>query len=421
MVPLVEGSGAIWVAAAMSDADRLIAQQGPVEEHGLEVKLLDVPLSAYRMYYDVVSNATLWFLHHGLFDLSRRPLFDKRWGYAWEAYRDVNGHFAEATAQVAPAGATVLVQDYHLALVPPMLRERRPDVNVVHFSHTPFADPSLFSVLPKSVAAELLEGMAASDSCGFHSGRWAEAFETCCEKLLGRRTPSFVAPLGPSAQDLIATANSPEVTEAEGSLERLVGHRRMLLRVDRLEPSKNILRGMLAFDSLLRSHPELVGDVVYLAIAYPSREGLAEYQAYRAEVEALVQELNRRWATPDVEPIALMTEDNFARSVAALCRYDVLVVNPIRDGLNMVAKEGPLLNRRNGVLVLSEEAGAWDELSGFALGVNPFDVEETAERMAQALFMAPAEKAARSQSLRELASAHDPKTWLDAQLSAIDG
>ena len=344
------------------------------------------------MAYDVVSNATLWFLHHGLFDLSRRPRLDRRWTEAWDAYRDVNHAFARAVIDQAEEGAVVLVQDYHLSLVGTWLAQERPDLRAVHFTHTPFCDPDLLRVLPSAVAEELLGGMASHTACGFHARRWADNFAACCEEVLGLD----------AGHVRVAHRARPGGDRGGGRLRRVRGRGRaprraagaggmLIARVDRIELSKNLLRGFLAFDDLLRTRPEWRGRVVFLAQVYPSRESLPEYLAYRQEVEGLARLLNERWATPGWDPIILDTSDNYSASVAALVRYDVLLVNPVRDGLNLVAKEGALLNRNDGVLALSREAGAWDELGGTALEVNPFDVAGTSDVLSAALTMAPAD------------------------------
>ena len=208
------------------------------------------------MAYDVVCNATLWFLHHGLFELARRPRFDTRFRDAWDAYREVNRAFAEAVADAAPEGAAVLIQDYHLALVPAMLREARPDLHTVHFSHTPFANPDLWRVLPGDLGAELLAGMAAADACGFHSGRWADAFAACCLEQLGAAPTTFVAPLAPDPDDMAGAAASDACARELADLDAAVGDRAFVVRVDRIELSKNLLRGFAAFDDLLERHPE---------------------------------------------------------------------------------------------------------------------------------------------------------------------
>ena len=196
------------------------------------------------------------------------------------------------------------------------------------------------------------------------------------------------------------------------------GGRRIILRVDRIELSKNIVRGMLAYEELLVAHPEWRDKVVHVALVYPSRQGLAEYLAYGAEVQHTAERINQAFGTPSWTPIVLHVEDDRPRSLAALTISDVLLVNPVRDGLNLVAKEGPLLNAADGVLVLSRQAGAWEELAGAALGVNPFDVTGTANALLAALTMEPAERARRAEDLRALVLARTSADWMRDQLSA---
>jgi trehalose 6-phosphate synthase len=418
LAPLVEGTGAMWVAAAMSDADREAAASGVVEAEGFRFRSLNIDPETYRMAYDVVSNATLWFLSHRLFDLARRPRIDRRWREAWEAYRSVNRAFASAVIDEAPEGATVLVQDYHLSLVGTWLAQDRPDLRAVHFTHTPFCDPVDLRVLPTDVAEELLGGLASHGACGFHTRRWARSFEACCQEVLGLTPRTFVAPLAPDNDDIATVAASDDCAQELTALEQRIGDLRLILRVDRIELSKNLLRGFLAYEELLRSRPEWVGRVVFAAFIYPSREGLPEYLAYRQEVEVLARRINDAWATPGWTPVLLDTSDNYVASVAALLRYDVLLVNPLRDGLNLVAKEGPIVNQRDGVLALSREAGAWDELGSAALEVNPFDVAGTADVLAAALALSPDERAVHAQAVRKLAGQRSPRDWLNDQLAA---
>jgi trehalose 6-phosphate synthase len=418
LAPLVRDLGASWFAAAITDVDREAAARGMVESEGFRFRSLAVDRDAYRMAYDVVSNATLWFLHHGLFDVARRPRFDREWWEAWDAYRDVNRVFARAVADEAPEAATVLVQDYHLALVGTWLSQERPDLHSVHFTHIPFCEPGALRLLPSRVAEELLVGMGSHGACGFHARRWAANFTACCSEVLGFMPATFVSPLTPDAEDLAAVAASEAGRREAAALEEVLGNRRLILRVDRIELSKNLLRGFWAYDDLLRVHPEWREQVVFAAFVYPSREGLAEYLTYRHEVEALAESINRRWGAPGWQPVLLSASDDFPRSVAALTRYDVLLVNPVRDGLNLVAKEGPLLNRRHGVLALSREAGVWEELGGTALEVNPFDVSGTADVLARALAMTGAERRSHAAALVKAIRARAPRDWLDDQLEA---
>ncbi len=415
--PLLAGSGATWVASAMSEADRLASAQGLMVGDGLTLRTVEPDPTTYRLAYDVISNVTLWFLHHMLFDLTRRPRFDHRWQEAWTAYRAYNELFARPIVDGAADGAVVLVQDYHLTLLPGILARARPDLRLVHFSHTPFTDPSGLRILPTVAGLEMLEGMAAA-TCGFHTTRWRDAFLACCLDAGVTAPRTFVAPLASDADHLAARAASPACAAALDRLAPLIGNRRLILRVDRMEPSKNLLRGFWAYDELLRTHPRLRGEVVFLALAYTSRQTLPEYLAYGTEVEEAARRVNDTWGTATWTPVVLDVADDADRSFAALTRYDVLLVNPLRDGLNLVAKEGPLVNTTDGVLVLSREAGAHAELATEVVTVNPFDTAGTAAALAAALAMGPAERARRARALRELVSRRSPADWLADQVAA---
>jgi trehalose 6-phosphate synthase len=409
---IFEGSGVTWVACAMSEADRAAANAGLMAEKGLGLVMVDPDLDTYKMAYNVISNSALWFAHHHLFDAARRPRIDHRWLEAWDAYREVNRLFAEAVAASASDGAVVLVQDYHLTLVPAMLAKLRADLSTVHFSHTPFADPNILRMLPTAAAKELLEGMAGSNACGFHAHRWEAAFVACCRDAGVEPPATFISPLAPDVAKLHEQISNPNVERAAERLATQIGDCKAIVKIDRVEPSKNLLRGFLAFDELLRTRPDMRGRVVQVALSYASRQELPEYLAYGTEVELAARRVNE-WT-----PVILEIADDHDRSLAALTLYDVLLVNPLRDGLNLVAKEGPIVNRKDGVLALSTEAGAYDELAGASLGINPFDITETAAALETALDMSDVERAARSEELRRLVTKRRPKDWLDDQLAA---
>ncbi len=421
--PIMVGTGATWVACALDEADKVAAAAGMMNDVGLRIELVDPEPEMFSMAYNVVSNATLWFCHHHLFDSARRPRADYRWMEAWEAYRELNELFARTVADVAPEGGRVLVQDYHLALMGSALARLRPDLRTAHFSHTPFADPSVLRMLPTAVGNELLTAMAGFGACGFHTERWATAYRRGLA-LLGpdesEPGSTFVSPLSTDPDRLRASAAEPAVARELARIEELIGgpDRQVIVRVDRMELSKNLLRGFWAFEELLERQPHRRERVVFVALAYPTRQGLPEYLAYQNEVESTVARINRQWAVPGWTPIVLEVEDDYQRSLAALSRYDVLMVNPVRDGLNLVAKEGPLINTRHGVLALSREAGAFDELGPAALELNPFDVSGTAAVLAQSLDMDEDERAARAGELQKLILARKPLDWLDDQLDA---
>jgi trehalose 6-phosphate synthase len=416
--PLVAGTGALWVAAAMGEGDRAAAAAGVVDALDFRVRLVEVDPHLYGLAYDMISNQVLWFVHHGLYDLPREPAFGPDLRDAWQAYRRVNRAFADAVADIAPQGAVVLVQDYHLGLMGLALAEQRPDLDAVHFSHTPFATPTWLRVLPDHIAAELLSGLAAHRACGFHSQRWADDFTACCREVLALAPHTFVSPLAADADDVRGAAASAECDAALAEIEVEVGDRLVVARVDRIELSKNLLRGFQAFDNLLERRPEWRGRVVFLASVYPSRTGVPAYIEYQQDVEALVEHINERWAGPDWTPILYDTRDDYPRSVAVLRRADVVLVNAIRDGLNLVAKEAAIVNERDAVLCLSPEAGVWDEVGSAAVAVHPYDVAGTADALDHALRMPRGERAERAAHLRELSVARRPADWLADQVAA---
>jgi trehalose 6-phosphate synthase len=418
---ILAGSGTTWASVTMGAADREAVAQGLMHEDGLDLVPVVVDDDTYRQAYDVVANTTLWYCHHHLFDLPHRPRFDRHWRVAWEGYRAYNRAMAEVVIERAAEGDAVYVQDYHFSLLGRMLAQARPDLRTVHFLHTPFAAPAMLGVLPDDVVAELLNGMAGYAACGFHCHQWEAEFQACYEAA-GRAAPlTFVAPLGPDAGALEKEAASPECAAAAAALRAEVDGRRIIARTDRMEPSKNIVRGMLAFEELLTAYPEWRGRVVHVALAYPSRQGLAEYLAYGADVEHTAERINHAFGSEDWTPIVLSVHDDWPRSLAALTLSDVLLINPVRDGLNLVAKEGPLLNTADGVLVLSRQAGAWEELAlggGGALGVNPFDVAGTADALHAALSMDGPARATRADALRTAVRGRSAADWWDDQLAA---
>jgi trehalose 6-phosphate synthase len=430
---------AVWVCAALGDGDRIAAGAAPGgrldlaghDTGGASVRMLPIDETTFRRAYNAVANSTLWYVNHTLFDTPRQPSFDSRWSRYWNAYVDYNAAFAEALAEEAAPGARVLVQDYHLFLVPAQLRALRPDLRIGHFTHTPWAEPSYFSVLPDAIGTAILEGMLGADSVGFLSPRWAEAFVRCCVRLLGaqaggdtvrydgRSTNVRVHALGVDGAELIARAGEADVVARVDALQRRIGNRKMLLRIDRTELSKNIVRGLAAYRELLRTQPEHRGNVVHVVFAYPSRHDLPDYRAYTAEVQRLAREIDDEFATQDWSPVLLEVNDDYPRSLAALQLADVLVINPLRDGMNLVAKEGPVLSAGDVALVLSREAGAADELGDDALLVNPYDVTGTAMAMHAALRMPPEERRERRERLAKAAVSLPPREWMRAQLATL--
>ncbi|MET0421274.1 MAG: trehalose-6-phosphate synthase [Acidimicrobiia bacterium] len=411
-------SDATCVSAALSDGDRAASQRirggDPLPDLGTRVHFVEIDPELHRLHYDVVSNEVLWFVFHGIFDLPRRPTFDATFRTAWNAYVAVNEQFADAVTQLAPEDDTVLVQDYSLALVPGMLGTARPDLRVAYFAHTPFCEPDGLRVLPDHVAFALCESLAAHPS-GFHTERWALNFEASARAVLGTDAtiaPTFAAPLGPDPDAIATIAASPAVDADVAELDALVDGRKLIFRSDRIDLTKNIARGFLAYDTLLDEHPEWRERVIFVAMLNSSRATVPEYIAYRKEVEEAATRVNERWATPSWTPLVVDTRDDYEQTVAGFRRYDVMLVNPVKDGLNLVAKEGPLVNERDGVVCLSPEAGSYEELAPAVLPVHPFDVVQHADALHRALSMDDGVRVAMADRLRLLAARRTPEIWL---------
>jgi trehalose 6-phosphate synthase len=412
---------ALWVCSALSDGDREAVRRG-VGEDG--VRMLDIPADVHADAYNGIANSVLWFVHHMLYQTPLEPVFDAEFRRQWTSYETYNRAFAEALAEEAARGAAVVVQDYHLTLVPGMLRELRPDLRIGHFSHTPWAPPEYFGMLPDDVAGQVLRGMLGADRLGFLTQRWADAFTACAERFAGGLggTRIGVHGLGADADFLRKRSHETDVDERMAALREEIGEgRRTIVRVDRTELSKNIVRGLLAYRRLLQTHAEWRERVVHVAFAYPSRQDLAVYRDYTAEVRRLSEEINAEFGTPGWTPVVLNLKDDFARSLAAYRLADVALVNPIRDGMNLVAKEVPVVSDAGCALVLSREAGAFEELGEDALVVNPYDVTGTAAALHEALSMSPEERAERGKRLAAAATALPPAQWFLDQLDALRG
>lgn len=429
----LRGREGIWIASAVSEEDHAVALSGPVDVDlagtSLRVRLVDVPPAAYRASVDGFSNRVLWFVHHYLWDPPRTPTFGDEENAAWEAYQDVNRRFADAIADSAPDGGVALIQDYHLALVPEMLRKLRPDLAIGMFWHIPFAQPDYLSLLSDEWAGGLLDGMLGADIIGFQTDRWLRNFLAGARQIMGikprdrllpiggRTVRTNTYPIGVNPDHLAEIAAEPAVKVVRAGLKKWLGDRKLVLRVDRTELSKNILRGLRAYELVLERRSELRGRVVHLVLLQPSRRSVPEYREYIEQCVAAADRVNERFGP---EAVRLEISDDFPRTLAAYGLYDVLVVNPVFDGMNLVAREGPCLNRRAGVLVLSRNAGASVELAPASLLVNPVDVDQTARAISDALDMPEAERQERARRLRRLARGRPPARWLDAQLRDLE-
>ena len=439
---LVAHRGALWIASAMTDEDVAVAREAEgepveVELDGVtyQVLMVESDPAAYDRFYNVIANPILWFIQHYLWDLSNAPDIRAEEAEAWDrGYVAVNADLADAVLRTIADDSSPLVMfhDYHVYTCPALVRERRSDAFLQHFVHIPWSQPDSWRILPARMREAIYSGLLANDIIGFHTTAYCRNFLACCRELMelevdyehgavfhaGRETWVRAYPLGIDANRLDRAAASAEVAAYEAELLR---RRRdhLIIRVDRADLSKNVLRGFTAFDVFLQQHPEFRERVTFIAHLQPSRTDVPEYQEYIERIEALVAVVNHRHGTTDWMPIDLRIYENFEEAVARYKHFDLLMVNSLFDGMNLVAKEAPAVNTRDGVVMLSENTGAHEELGDCTLSVNPFDIQEQADVIHRALTMSAEERALRAARLREIARTRDPGVWISEQLADI--
>ena len=425
---LVQYHDVTWIASSITEEDRAVAGE-TLEETARDgspyrLRLVAHDRQAYDWYYNVVANPMLWFVQHSLWELPYAPKIDAAFHRAWaEGYVAVNASFAaavDAELERMP-DAAVFFHDYHLYLAPRMVRERRPNAALMHFVHIPWPQPDYWSIFPKDARCAIHDGLIANDVIGFHTERWRRNFIYSVRELLGEdvTAKTVTAPISVDSAEFVELAQSDAVLRAEQEI--LAGRpEKLVVRVDRTDPSKNIVRGFRAFELYLAAHPEMHRRVGMLALLDPSRQDIPEYAEYLGAIQREARRVNDRFQQSGWRPIDLEIADDFAKSVAAYKQFDVLLVNAIFDGMNLVAKEAPLVNERDGVVVLSENAGAHAELGEWALTVNPFDVEGQAEAIGYALSMDAGERRARLEAIRTHVHEHDLNRWTDTLLAALD-
>jgi len=443
-----------WISLAMTDADRAVASGGipvraPDELSELRLRLVDVPAERYRRYYEGISNHVLWFLHHYLLDGSGAWLGSKRTARDWrDGYCAVNDAVADAVLAELRAhpGAPVLFQDYHLYRAPERVRAACPDAQLAQFVHIPWPEARYWELLPEYMTRAIFGGLACNDVIGFQTERDAANFLDGALRFLdgaqlashgshgadgsdgaergalrwqGRRILIHAYPIAVCANEVRAAAETPAACVACDALLDDLGLddlHRLIVRVDRIDPTKNIVRGFRAYERLLEAHPEHRGRVTFLALLVRSRQTMAEYRACERQLRAAIERVNRRFGRPDWQPIVAIYGNHRARALACMRRYDVLLVNPLIDGMNLVAKEGGLVNARGGVVILSRTAGAYEQLSPYVLGIAPADLAATATALHTALTMPAGQRLALARGLRHFLQHDDAGTWLDAQL-----
>ncbi len=445
LLGLAQHVEATWVAAADTKADKDF-KAGNVElDNGskLGVRFIEPSEQAYAGYYNLIANPLLWFLQHNMWDGVRTPTINRETWEAWnEGYVKVNEQFADAIAEEVKNSdkpTLVMMQDYHLYLAPQFLRRKlkklkNKNMKLMHFIHIPWPGPEDWGMLPSDMRGAILEGLCSVDLLGFQTRDDALNFIRTCETHMPRVSVNYKHgrvwvhnhsthvrdfPISIDVGALRALADSEDVASYNEDMQNLVRNRKLLLRIERTEPSKNIVRGFEAFGEMLELHPEHLGNVKFLALFVPSRLGVDEYQNYLDEIMASAGRVNAKYGNSDWEPIRILVGEDYPRAVAAMQRYDVLLVNAIADGMNLVAKEGPIVNQRDGVVVLSERTGARQQLQPGAIVISPYDIYSTAEALHNALTMSGEERAERATRLRWIIEREDIADWLCRQLEAL--
>jgi trehalose 6-phosphate synthase len=402
----------------------------------LRLRLVTLDEAVLQPFYGTIANPFLWFLQHRMYAPAYGPHVDDELMAAWRGgYRPANEAIADATVDAIrdTARPVVLLQDYHLYLAAPRIRERRPDATILHFNHIPWPASGEWQMLPARLRRVICEGLLASDIVGLQTDRYASNFlDTVAMSVLDarvdrdsrtvrwrdRRIPVRTYPISVDPSGLMRFSRSDAVEErVERLWERLgrAGNPALIVRADRIEPSKNALRGFLAFETLLARRPELRERVRFLAVMAPTRTSIPEYAEYAAAVREVVARINGL-ADPDDAPIWISDGSDYAMAIAALRLADVVLVNPLVDGMNLVAKEAVLVGQRDPVLVLSETAGAAEQLAADSLVVAPADITGTADQLERALGMAVEERRMHLRRLRLSVRHEDVRWWLDRQL-----
>ena len=419
---------------AEQDRPGLFTTAADQTDPGLHVVPVPVPADVYHAYYGQISNEVLWMLYHQLVASGSSVLTPER-HHAWESgYLVANARLAQAIGSHVAGARAILIQDYHLYPLPALLRTTYPDTPILHFTHIPFPEPAVFGLLPAPWRATILEGVLGADIVGLQTPEDALAFLDCCAQLadvvVDRAASSVTTRSGhvarvkvyPASVDPQALAElmvSPAMAAARDRLRSHIAER-TIIRVDRLDPSKNQLNGFLAFERLLVRRPDLRGRARFLAFLVPSRTDLRVYRAYREAVFAEVERINARFAIPGAPTaIEVFYTNDREQALAAMEKCDALLVNSLRDGMNLVAKEWAVVSQRPGVLVASETTGVAAEAVDSALLISPLDIESTADALEIALSMPTAERSARLSRFRARILDWTAADWLGEQLADL--
>jgi len=435
-----------WVASAMGEGDRVVSENGqgshiksPLPGHQINLRYVVTPRRVYHKYYNILCNPLLWFLQHYMWNPPYNPNVDAAVHDAWESgYIPVNQAFANAViaeAQALEQAPIVIGHDYHLYLMPEFVRQGVPDAVIQHFIHIPWPTPQYWHMIPDYIIRRICESLCATDLLGFQTIGDVRCFLDTVEEFVpdvtvdrtshtvarnGRTTSVKVYPISINVEEVQRIANTPRALDYENRLSADTGDV-TIVRIDRAEPNKNIVRGFRAYELMLTRYPELKNKVKFLAFLVPSRTHIRQYQRYMNEIQQVIQQINNNHGTDDWQPIVPFIENNYTQAIAGMKLYDVLLVNTIIEGMNLVAKEGPVVNNRDGVLVLSHSSGVYQQLADGAISVSPTDIEGTMEALHQAITMSAEDRKDRAARMLNSVCREDINHWLYQQMHDISG
>ncbi|MDA0732984.1 MAG: hypothetical protein BZY73_06445 [SAR202 cluster bacterium Casp-Chloro-G3] len=441
---LTQSAEFTWISSAMGEGDRVISNNGqgphlksPLPGHQINLRYVVTPRRVYHKYYNVMCNPLLWFLQHYMWNPPYNPNVDASIHDAWRSgYIAVNQAFARAVIEEAQASGlppVVIGHDYHLYLLPEFVRKEIPEAIIQHFIHIPWPTPRYWQMIPRYIITEICSSLCRADVVGFQTPQDRQSFLDSVEEFLPeatvdrvqhlvcfeqQKTQVEVYPISINVADVQRIASSPRAVEYESRLRPLCNDT-TIVRIDRAEPNKNVIRGFRAYELLLSRHPELHRKVTFLAFLVPSRTHIRQYQRYMDEIQQTIDQVNRALGDAEWQPIRAFIENNYTQAIAGMKLYDVLLANTIIEGMNLVAKEGPVVNSRDGVLVLSESSGAYPQLKKDALSVSPTDIEGTMETLYQAIQMPAAERQQRALALSKSIQLEDLNHWIISQLQDI--
>jgi trehalose 6-phosphate synthase len=441
-----------WVALAVTEGDHMIMQTGDSKTITLPepfthtaLRLVDVPQQMYHRHYNRICNQVLWFAQHSLLDPINRTTFSQRTRRDWEqGYCAINAALARAVIEelhLQDPQIPVIFLDYHLYLVPEQIRTYYPDARLGQTICIPWPDSRYLAMLPEYMVSSIYRSISANDSINFQTLHDAQNFLQGAERFLkgaqinwdqdsesgilqweNRYTSVQVYPIALSPDYICNVAESAEANELLRKLDEQTQFKnrgQLIVRVDRIDPTKNIIRGFQAYNLLLKAHPELQGQVTFLALLVPSRQSVAAYRLYERKVRHIIDRINTSYGQSHWQPIIAIFGHHRVRAIACLQYYDALLVNPLIDGMNLVVKEGGIINQRSGVIILSCTAGAHDKIGDHVLSIVPTDLESTARALYRALTMEPEERSYRANKIRDILMTEDAVQWLGVQIQNL--